>query len=108
MLDLILTQEDTGKSFTVYSGDRIAIQLKENPTTGYRWAIDRSDNTILALQSSDFAVLPGTGIGRGGTRTFTFKAEKSGAVHLHLKQWRGWEGDSSIIGRYDVTIQVQS
>lgn len=108
MPDLILTQADTGKSFTVHSGGVVAIQLKENPTTGYRWAIDKSDNTILALQSSDFAVLPGTGLGGGGTRTFTFKAEKPGAVHLQLKQWRGWEGDSSIINRYDVMIQVQN
>ncbi len=108
MTDLILTQADTGKSFTVHPGDVIAIQLKENPTTGYRWAIDRSDNTILALQSSDFAALPGTGIGGGGTRTFTFKAEKPGAVRLQLKHWRGWEGDSSIIDRHDVTIHVQN
>ncbi len=108
MPDLILTQADTGKSFMVHPGDVIAIQLKENPTTGYRWAIDRSDDTILALQSSDFVGPPGTGIGGGGTRTFTFKAQKPGAVHLQLKQWRSWEGDSSIIGRYDVTIQVQN
>ena len=108
MSDLKLTQADTGDSFTVHPGDAIAIQLKENPTTGYRWAIDRSDSTILALQSSDFAALPGAGIGGGGTRTFTFKAEKAGAVHLQLKHWRSWEGDSSIVVRYDVTIQVDN
>lgn len=108
MPDLILTQAHTGQSFSVHPGEVIAIQLKENPTTGYRWAIDISDNAILALQSSDYAVLPGTGIGGGGTRTLTFKAERPGAVRLQLKLCRSWEGDSSIIDRYDVTIQVHN
>jgi inhibitor of cysteine peptidase len=108
MPNLTLTQSDAGKTFKVHTGDVIVIQLKENPTTGYRWAIDKSDNAILALQSSDSAVTPGAGIGGGGTRTFTFKAEKPGTVRLELKQWRDWIGDSSIIGHYDVTIQVQN
>lgn len=108
MPNLTLTQANTGKTYKVNPGDVIVIQLKENPTTGYRWAIDKSDDAILAFQSSDFAVTPGAGIGGGGTRTFTFKADKPGTVHLELKQWRSWVGDSSIIGHYDVTIQVQN
>ncbi len=103
-----LTEADKGKTIEMHQGDRIVIQLKENPTTGYRWAIDKTDDQVLASQNAEFSPTPGTGIGGGGTRTFTFIAKQPGTVHLQLKLWRSWVGDSSIIDRYDVTIQVRN
>ncbi len=108
MSKFTLTEVDKGKSLEVHQGDEIVIRLKENPTTGYRWAVDKTDDEILTLQNSGFSPTPGAGVGGGGSRTFTFKAKKPGSVHLQLKLLRAWEGDSSIIDRYDVTIQVQS
>ncbi len=103
-----LTDADKGKTIQVHQGDEIVIQLKENPTTGYRWAIDKTDDKVLASQNPDFSPTPGTGIGGSGTRIFTFIAHQPGTVHLQLKLWRSWIGDSSITDRYDVTITVQS
>ena len=103
----MLTQADKGKSITVHIGDEIIINLTENPTTGYRWAIDKIDATVLLAQNPTFSSTPGGAIGSGGTRTFTFIAKQPGTVYLQLKLWREWQGDSSIIERYDVTIQVQ-
>lgn len=108
MSTITLTQADKGKSITVRIGDEIVIMLPENPTTGYRWAIDQTDENILVAQTPAFSPTPGGAIGGGGTRTFTFTAKKPGTVHLQLKLLRAWQGDSSIIDRYDVTIQVQS
>jgi inhibitor of cysteine peptidase len=105
---LTLTEADKGKTVQVHTGDQITIQLAENPSTGYLWAIDKTDNTVLALQHSDYTPTPGGALGSGGTRVFTFIAKNPGTVHLQLKLWRSFEGDSSIIRRYDVTIQVQS
>ena len=107
MSTITLTQADKGKSITVHPGDEIVIRLPENPTTGYRWAIDQADENILVDQTPAFSPTPGGAIGSGGTRTFTFTAKQPGAVHLQLKLLRAWQGDSSIIDRYDVTIQVQ-
>lgn len=105
---LTLTEADKGKTVQVHIGDQITLQLDENPSTGYLWAIDKTDETVLALQHSDYAPTPSGVIGSGGTRVFTFIAKNPGTVHLQLKLWRSFEGDSSIIRRYDVTIQVQS
>ncbi len=106
MSKITLTEADKGKFIEVHKGDEIVIQLKENPTTGYRWAVDKTDNTVLALQNLGFSPTPGTGIGGGGTRTFTFIVKQPGTVQLQLKLWREWQGDSSIIDRYDVTLRV--
>ena len=104
---LALTEADAGKTVQAHTGDHILIQLSANPTTGYSWAIDKTDTTILALQSESYTPTPGGLIGSGGTTVFTFIAQHPGMVQLQLKYWRSWEGDSSILTRYDVTIQVQ-
>lgn len=104
---MTLTEADKGKTVQVHTSDQVTLQLDENPSTGYLWAIDKTDNTVLVLQHSDYTPTPGGALGSGGLRLFTFIAKNSGTVHLQLKLWRSFEGDSSIIRRYDVTIQVQ-
>jgi predicted secreted protein len=104
---LTLTETDAGKTFVAHTGDQITIQLAANATTGFAWAIDKTDTTVLALQRETYTPYPGGAIGSGGTAVFIFRAQHPGTVHLQLKYWRSWEGDSSIVKRYDVTIQVQ-
>jgi len=105
-----LTQADNGKTIHVHTGDLVALSLYENGTTGYTWALKQPDATILALQSSMFNAPPHSNhlVGVGGTRVFTFLAKKSGTVHLQLKYWRSFVGDSSIAERYNVMVKVQS
>ncbi len=104
---LTLTEADAGKTVVARTGDQITIQLAANATTGYSWAIDKTDATVLALQREAYTPYPGGGLGSGGTAVFIFRVQHPGTVHLQLKYWRSWEGDSSIVKRYDVTIQVQ-
>ncbi len=104
---LTLTEADSGKTVQAHPGDRILIQLSANVTTGFSWAIDKTDTTILALQHESYTPYPGGAIGSGGTTVFTFIAQHAGTAHLQLKYWRSWEGDSSIVKHYDITVQVQ-
>lgn len=102
-----LSKDDDGKTVSVAAGDEVVVTLDENPTTGYVWAIDKIDDQVLALNSSDYtsdAPVPGS----GGTRTLTFTTKQAGTSPLDLKDWRSWEGDKSIIGRFSVTIKVTS
>ena len=108
MSKFMLTQADNGRTIQAHTGDQIIISLDENPSTGFLWAIDKTDNSMLTQQSSDFTPMPGGALGSGGTRVFTFVAKNAGTVNLQLKYWRSFEGDSSIIRRFNVTIQVQS
>ena len=105
---ITLTQADQGKSITLQLEQTLVVELPENPTTGFRWAIARNDEETLALRDSDYSPAAGVGVGGGGRRTFTFVARKPGSVILQLKLWREWEGDSSITQRFGVTIDVRS
>ena len=98
MSSITLTEQDKGKTITVHQGDQVIISLKENPTTGYRWTIDKGDNALLTLNTTQ------TGAGR---HLLVFDAKEPGTVHLQLKLCRSWEGDSSIRDRFDVVIQIQ-
>ncbi|MDA2638924.1 protease inhibitor I42 family protein [Bacillus cereus] len=39
-------------------------------------------------------------VGKPGIHTFQFKAIEPGVIKLKMKQWRSWEGDSSIMVTY--------
>jgi inhibitor of cysteine peptidase len=104
--ELGLTRVDSGKTFEVHSDDMIVTRLPENPTTGYRWAIDEIDEEALKLEESGFALISGADIGGTGERRLSFKAKRTGTTHVELKLWREWEGDKSVSDHYDFTIHV--
>jgi inhibitor of cysteine peptidase len=98
---------DNGKTITVHVGDEVDIALDSNPTTGFDWAIDKSNDSLLALKQSDYSS-SSNAIGSGGTRTFKFMAKGAGTVDLQLKYWRSFEGDRSVTQRFAVTVQIQA
>jgi inhibitor of cysteine peptidase len=101
-----LTLSDSGKMIQLNSGDTFAAQLPENPTTGYRWAIQSIDNKVLELQTSEYSLAANSGMGGGGQHVFTFRAKAAGTATLQLKEWRDWEGDASITRRFNLMVQV--
>ena len=105
--ELTLTQADKGKSITVQQGDVVLIRLPENPTTGYRWAVEEIDEDILNLEDSGFALPSDVGIGGGGERTLRFIAKSTGTTHLELELRREWEVDTPASQRYGLMIQVE-
>lgn len=104
---IVITQTENGQSVQAHSGNTIVVQLDENASTGYTWVVSKTDATILTLQTSTYTA-SGNAPGSGGTRVFTFLAKKPGTVHLQLKYWRSFVGDSSVTERYSATIEVQS
>ena len=101
---MTLTEADKGKSITAKPGDTIAISLPENPSTGFRWALEARSDAHLELVDSTYIAAPGTAAGRAGRHVWNFKIRQAGDVRLALKLWRAWEGDKSIADRFDVTI----
>jgi inhibitor of cysteine peptidase len=99
-----LTQSDNGKSVQIQVGDRLVIQLKENPTTGYQWTFNQTNQQVLAFQNSEYTSASAVGVGGGGRRIFTFKGQQVGTTELHFNLWREWQGDSSAIERFTTTL----
>ena len=101
-----LTQEDNGKTIEIKTGDSLVVNLDENPTTGYRWAVERGSEDLLNPSGSEFIQNPDAKTGAGGTRVFTFQALKPGKTSLNIKHWRAWQGDSSVTHRFGVEILI--
>lgn len=104
-----LTQADNGKAIVLNINQTLVISLNENPTTGFQWAIEPSPNPLLGLKDSQYVAVAQPGIvGGGGQRILTFQAARTGTEKLQLKLWRAWEGESSIVERFTVTVEVKN
>jgi inhibitor of cysteine peptidase len=90
MSEIVVTQGEHGRTVAAAAGDRIKIELPENPTTGFRWQGGADNASVLRLESDDF--IPGGGtVGAGGLRTFRFLAAGSGSADILLELKRAWE-----------------
>ncbi|MFZ1492375.1 MAG: protease inhibitor I42 family protein [Candidatus Competibacter denitrificans] len=103
---LVVTHTDNNRTAELRVGERLAVKLPENPSTGYAWAIDESDGRLLALDSTAYDAPTEGSIGARGRRVFTFSARQAGDVVLKLKYWRFWDGDASVTERYQVTLKL--
>ena len=79
--------------------------LPSNATAGYRWTFDDAANDIVDVVSIGYET-SGSGVGSAGTETWTIHARTPGRAVVTGKYWRPWEGDSSIVERFAVTIDV--
>jgi inhibitor of cysteine peptidase len=105
---MTLTHADQGHSFTVQQGDEVVVRIASNATTGYEWAVAQIDSNVLTYQGSEYEAPSTNVVGAGGTQVLRFEATGTGTSPLALKYWRPWEGDASVVERYDVTITVQA
>jgi inhibitor of cysteine peptidase len=103
---LSLTENDDGRTVEVRAGDTVRINLPENATTGYRWAIDRIDQNVIEAVGSE-PHYTGKAVGSGGQVTFTLRAKKTGSSDVVLKNWRHFEGDASVTKRFRVRVEVK-
>lgn len=102
---LLLKEADNGKSVDLRVGEAFAIELPENATTGYRWEVDHRDEALIEAVANE-AHYSGKAVGSGGEVTFVFKGIRVGSGEISLKQWRRWEGDSSVVGRFRLRVNV--
>ena len=101
-----LVPTDNNRTVDIRMAETVRITLPENATTGYCWAIERYDKEFFGELPSEAHYPATTGVGSGGDVVFIFKGKKIGTGDIMLKQWRSWEGDSSIIGRFHIQLRV--
>ncbi len=94
MSEIVVKESDAARSVTAVIGDRVKIELPENPTTGFRWQVASIDAGILRPQADDYVAGADTGVGGGGLRVFFFEAASSGAADVRLELKRSWEPQS--------------
>jgi inhibitor of cysteine peptidase len=99
----VFTALACGNIVDVSVNTTFAIELKENPTTGYRWEFQADPG--LEVVSSSYILNPGGDAGGGGVRRLLVRSNRQGDFVLHGKLWRSWLGDSSTITRCEITVR---
>lgn len=101
-----LTDTDNGRTEDIAQNTRFAIQLRENPTTGFGW--NATVSTGLKIQSSDYQqdkAAEGM-VGVGGTRTWVLVANDLGTQKFSASYRRSWEPVTGNETAFSVNINV--
>jgi predicted secreted protein len=100
------TEADNGKTGDITLNTRFAIELPENPTTGFTWNATLSPG--LGLRSSDYRQNPATAgmAGAGGTRLWIITAQDPGEHTFSAAYRRPWEAATGTGRFYRVTVRV--
>jgi len=99
---IVVDESAAGSSVDVAAGDVLAIRLKENATTGYRWTLETGDGVTMEER-----IRPGATPGAAGMHEFRLRAANAGKRQLRWRHWRDWQGDDSIIGRFEIEARFQ-
>ena len=103
-----MTSSDNGKSLDVRVGDEILVMLAENPTTGYRWALEPVDGGVLRSEGDTFEMAADPAIGSGGTHRFRLAARAPGETTIALKLRHAWASDEPPVQTFSVEVTVSS
>jgi inhibitor of cysteine peptidase len=95
------------RTVRLHPGDRLCIELEENPTTGYVWQVEVLDGEVLAMEEAELELALEVGIGGGGQRRFVFRAESPGRTALRLWLGRPWLERAAAIDSFVVTVDVE-
>jgi inhibitor of cysteine peptidase len=102
----IFYDKDNGAQVQVERGAKITIELKENPTTGYRWMISSIDEAFLVPADDTFVPPDQKTPGAGGLRRFFFRAKSEGSTTLTLINKRAWQRDDQAIDTFKLRIRI--
>ena len=76
---------------TRFASEEKTIQLKGNPTTGYNWFYQISDDSIIAVEEYVKYLGDDMVVGAPSMFTYTITSLKPGQATLHFEYKRPWE-----------------
>jgi inhibitor of cysteine peptidase len=104
--EYVFDDKDSGANVEVERGAKITIELRENPTTGYRWTISSIDQALLMAEGDEFLPNDQKGAGAGGQHRFFFRAQRAGSAALSLINKRAWQRDDQAVGAFNLLICI--
>jgi predicted secreted protein len=94
---------------TVASGEKLAILLGSNPSTGYTWGEKavNSDPTVVGQLQHQYIGPTNPVPGNGGTESWTFEALKAGGATLDFSYGQPWQGGDKRAWTLQVRLKIQ-
>ena len=83
-----LDEQADDKDVALAVGEELTLTLPENPTTGYRWDVEKKGGPACELVSEEFVPPPGKAAGAGGHRRWRFRGAKEGQGDVMLTYGR--------------------
>ena len=104
--DIVITEKESGKEYTVKAGEVVEIRLMGQLGTGFSWKAS-IDSAFLEEVGSD--VLTGEKQETSGwdTQIFQFKALKAGKTKISFQYKRHWEKKEVVKKDFNCTVTIQ-
>ncbi len=104
--DLVLTEQDNGRTVTAFVDESISVQLRGNATTGYTWLLTSTNgDSVSANGPSTYLADESGAVGAGGTFTFPFLTTAAGTTTLSFTYERPWDPGTAT-QTFAITISV--
>jgi inhibitor of cysteine peptidase len=104
---VMLTEENSGQSIDINTGQQLVISLEGNPTTGYTWEVGSMDEAVLKqIGEPEFKSSSGA-LGAGGVMILQFQAISEGDTALRLVYHRPWEQGIAPEKTFEVNVVVK-
>ncbi|HWP97643.1 MAG TPA: protease inhibitor I42 family protein [Syntrophomonadaceae bacterium] len=106
---MIYSEEENGQQVLLKAGQLLKIALDSNPTTGYKWTIQKlPDSSFIHVQEVRY--LPSQAdlplMGGGGRQYWTLKAVAPGRTSIQLRYSRSWESVPAL-RTYQLDIEIR-
>lgn len=101
-----LDARDNGRRLELRVGQRLMLQLRANPSTGYSWEVVSSGQPVLRQLGEPTYTPDSHMVGAGGQLQYEFRAEQAGTASLKLAYARPWEKGKEPADTFSVTVVV--
>jgi inhibitor of cysteine peptidase len=99
-------ERSNGNTIELHVGDDFMLNLRENPTTGFRWNAFSSGDPVCTLLDQNFAPLISSP-GNGGSHSWHFQAVKEGSAEIEFVYRRSWEQSAQPVQSFTLNIYVR-
>jgi inhibitor of cysteine peptidase len=102
-----LSENESGSTVELHTGDTLEVALSGNPTTGYQWEIASGDTKVIKWREKPEYRSDSAAVGSSGMFTFTFEAAAPGQTVLRLVYHRPFERNVPPARTFEFTVIVK-
>ena len=105
--EISIGQDAAGSTVALRQGQRLAVTLSANPTTGYVWEQLPGAEAVLVRQGDPQFTPESAKTGAGGVYRFTYQAVRPGRTPLKFILHRSFEKEAPPAKTFEVKVAVE-